>query len=131
MFIHEKFKAYQSAIAFLAIAETIVSRISAGHRPLVDQLRRAALSVPLNIAEGTGKRTRRDRDRYYWIARGSAMECAALLDALAVMNLAESEVIAEGKRLLNAVVGILTKVCQAKKTGIETETGTGTEKTGG
>ena len=83
MFAHNKFKAYQLAIEFLAVAESLVSRIPSGHAAMRDQLRRAALSVPLNIAEGTGKRTIRDRDRYYWIARGSAMECAALLDALA------------------------------------------------
>jgi hypothetical protein len=54
------------------------------------------------------------------------MECAELLDALVMMNLAEKDVIAEGKSLLNAVFGILTKVCQAKKTGIGTRIGTGT-----
>ena len=47
------------------------------------------------------------------------------------MNLGQDDNITEGKQLLSAVVGILTKVCEAKETGIatekKTETGTVTE----
>ena len=50
------------------------------------------------------------------------MECAALLDAMAAMNFAQNERISEGKQLLNAIVGILTKVPEAKETGIARET---------
>ncbi|MBM4321616.1 MAG: four helix bundle protein, partial [Deltaproteobacteria bacterium] len=42
------------------------------------QLRRASISTPVNIAEGSGKTKEPDQQRYYAIARGSAMECAAL-----------------------------------------------------
>ena len=82
MFGFQRLDAYRAAIKFLAIASQVVARIGRGHGDLVDQFRRAALSVPLNIAEGTGKFSR-DGVRYYTIARGSALECAAVLDAMA------------------------------------------------
>lgn len=47
-----------------------------------DQLDRASTSIPLNIAEGNGKYTPKDRCRFFDIARGSAFECAAVLDVL-------------------------------------------------
>ena len=45
-----------------------------------DQLRRAALSVVLNLSEGTGKSSRKDRNRFFEIAMGSIRECQAVLE---------------------------------------------------
>ena len=53
---------------------------------------RASQSIPLNIAEGNGKTAEADRRRYFEIARGSALECAAIQDVLVVgQALAETE----------------------------------------
>ena len=49
---------------------------------LADQFERALISVPLNVAEGAGRVTPRERARHYAIARGSAVECLACLDLL-------------------------------------------------
>ena len=43
-----------------------------------DQLGRASLSIMLNIAEGSGKFSNKDRRNFYVTARGSAFECASL-----------------------------------------------------
>ena len=44
-----------------------------------DQLRRAALSIPNNIAEGAGRTTPRDRANFYSIAKGSVYETVNIL----------------------------------------------------
>ena len=47
-----------------------------------DQLGRASFSVPLNIAEGSGKFSKAARRNYFTIARASLFECVAVLDVL-------------------------------------------------
>ncbi|MCB9231805.1 MAG: four helix bundle protein [Bacteroidia bacterium] len=51
-------------------------------KELRDQLSRAALSVPLNISEGSGRFSNRDKRHYYVTARSSALECVACFDAI-------------------------------------------------
>jgi four helix bundle protein len=52
----------------------------------VDQLNRAAFSVILNIAEGSGKFSKPDRKNYFIIARASVFECVATIDVLCDEN---------------------------------------------
>mgnify|MGYP003434438892 FL=1 len=47
---------------------------------LCDQLRRAVISLPSNIAEGSGRTTPKDQAHFYTIAYGSLMEVHAQLD---------------------------------------------------
>ncbi|MDX9792594.1 MAG: four helix bundle protein, partial [Kiritimatiellia bacterium] len=69
-----------------------------------DQLDRASTSIPLNIAEGNGKHTAPDRCRFFDIARGSALECAACLDVLvARKRLARAE---QGKEIPVRIVSM-------------------------
>ena len=108
---HERFDAYRYAIQFLAKAVTIQNTIPRGHGGLVDQLRRASLSIPLNIAEGSGRISDADRRRFYAIARGSALECGAILDACSVLGFTHTVATREAKLLLVHVVRILSTQC--------------------
>ena len=112
---HEKLHVYQRAIEFLALATQLLEKIPRGQANLADQLRRASLSIPLNIAEGAGKASRQDSARFFAIARGSALECGAILDAFVVLGIESRQVTERGKVLLVAVVSMLTKL--AAKTG--------------
>jgi len=47
---------------------------------MISQIRRAALSVHLNISEGSSRKSEAERKRYYEIARGSIIEIDAALD---------------------------------------------------
>ena len=49
-------------------------------KPLGDQLRRAAASIALNLAEGYGRATLADQRRFFSIALGSVRECQAVFD---------------------------------------------------
>src|ERR1700722_3872087 len=99
----QRLDAYRCAIRALSLSSTILGRLPRGHSSLTDQLRRAALSIPLNIAEGSGKGDR-DASRFYRIARGSALECVAVIDAMEVLGFATGDEVGEGRRLLERVV---------------------------
>ena len=82
MFDFEKLNVYQilkglnlKVLTFLHKAEDIDNYI-------VDQWKRASLSILTNLAEGTGRMTQEDKRHYYTMARGSLFECVALLDLL-------------------------------------------------
>ena len=85
-FDHEKLDVYQESIAFCGWVGELLGQISA-KAAAKDQLDRASTSLPLNIAGGNGKFSNVDRARFLEIARGSALECAACLDVLAVRKL--------------------------------------------
>ena len=51
----EKLDVYQLSLDFLELAYCLIDKLPKGYATLADQLRRSTLSVPLNIAEGTGK----------------------------------------------------------------------------
>ncbi len=64
---------YRLAVRFLPIAAETASVFPRKYAALGDQIRRASLSISLNIAEGSGKTTGPDQRRFYAMARGSAM----------------------------------------------------------
>ena len=111
-FDHEKLDVYQESIAFCGWIGELLGQISA-KAAVKDQLDRASTSLPLNIAEGNGKFSTVDRARFLEIARGSALECAACLDVLAVRNLVADERILPGKerlvRIVNMLMGMLKR----------------------
>ena len=112
MLSFQKLDVYRCAVEFLARAVELSARLPKGYAPLADQLRRAALSGPLNIAEAAGRTSERDGARHYAIARGSAMECAAILDAMNVLSLMSAEEHRSALELLTRVVAMLTKLCR-------------------
>ena len=111
IFDHEKLDVYQVELSFIAWSSVLLSEIRAAreglYREVCDQLDRASLSSLLNTAEGNGKRQEKQRAKFFDDARGSAVECAACLDALVARKLATIERVIEGKRLLFRTVGML------------------------
>ena len=114
MIDHEKLDVYKVSIEFMAIAIKIANNIPRGYSSLADQLKRAAWSIPLNIAEGCGKSSPNDKKRFYSIARGSAMECAAIIDVCHVLGIEDGNSFIQGKALLTRIVAMLTKLCQTR-----------------
>jgi four helix bundle protein len=108
----EKLDVYRCAIEFMAIAARLGERMPRGQANLRDQLQRASSSIPLNVAEASGKTSRAERGHHHAIARGSALECAAILDVLALLGAAAPEGVDRGKRLLVRIVSMLTKMCR-------------------
>jgi len=112
MLSFQKLDVYRCATEFLALAVSLSQDVPRGNAQILDQLRRAATSIPLNIAEAAGRTGEADAARAYAIARGSAMECAAILDALAILKVVEPSDHERGLELLARVVQMLTKLCR-------------------
>jgi len=111
-FDHQKLDVYRESIAFCGWVGEFLSAISA-KAAAKDQLDRASTNIPLNIAEGNGKFSAKDRARFFEVARGSAFECAACLDVLLVRKLATEEHVIPAKeqlaRIVQMLVGLLCK----------------------
>ncbi len=83
MFDFEKLIAYQKALKFNALIQNQLINVFEPEKTVRYQLSRASLSVMLNIAEGSGRFSPRDKRNFYIIARGSVFECVAICDYLA------------------------------------------------
>jgi four helix bundle protein len=103
---HERLEVYQEAIIFVAWLSDVMQQVDrAGD--VKDQVDRASTSIPLNIAEGNGKYSPKDRCRFFDTAHGSALECAAALDTLVAKRKLTVEQIRPGKERLQRIVRML------------------------
>ena len=105
-FHHEKLTVYQRALEFASwspdLIESLTKRTSTR-----DHLERAGDSIALNIAEGNGKFSQKDRARFFQIAHGSALECAGCLDLLVARRCCAGSAITRGKSILEEIVKML------------------------
>ncbi|MBN1947921.1 MAG: four helix bundle protein [Bradymonadales bacterium] len=112
MLTFQRLDVYRFSIDFLIFCLPLIDGFPRGMATLADQLRRAAVSIPLNIAEAAGRTGRADKARTYAIARGSAMECAAILDVYKTLGIIEDGIHKQGTELLARMVAMLTKLCR-------------------
>jgi four helix bundle protein len=114
-FDHEKLEVYREAILFIVwLSALLEGTVRIGE--VKDQLDRASTSIALNIAEGNGKYTPKDRCRFFDIAHGSALECAAGLDILVARTKLTPDQIRPGKERLHRVVRMLIGLIKRKST---------------
>ena len=76
LLVYQRAKVFHKNLQFNIVSEVEIDRV------IANQLKRAALSIPLNIAEGTSRFSHADKRNFYVIARGSLFECIAILDIL-------------------------------------------------
>lgn len=105
-FDHEKLNVYQRSLQFVVWATELLERVPP-KLSVHGQIERASTSIPLNIAEGNGRYTATDRCRFFDIARGSALECAAALDVLVAKKVLADKDIETGKAHLIEIVNML------------------------
>ena len=112
MLSFQKLEVYKCSVEFVAVAIEVCVWMPKGHAALSDQLRRAAFSVPLNIAEAAGRTSQADAARHYAIASGSAMESAAIFEVVRCLSALRPEQDQRGLELLARIVAMLTKLCR-------------------
>jgi four helix bundle protein len=105
-FHHEKLTVYQRALEFAAWSQDLIESL-AKRTSTRDPLERSGDSVALNIAEGNGKFSKKDRARFFQIVHGSALESAACLDLLVARRCCDRDAILRGKAILEEIVKML------------------------
>ena len=83
MFDFEKFPVYLKSETQYAKMLKVINNSKIDIN-LKDQLKRASLSIVLNIAEGAGKYSKNDKKNFYVISKGSVNECVAILRILKI-----------------------------------------------
>lgn len=84
MFYHHRLKVYELA---LLTAKRVPTLVRNWPFYLSDQVKRALSSIILNIAEGNGRNSPKDRKRFFNIACASAKESASVFDIAQAYNL--------------------------------------------
>ena len=107
---HEKLDVYRLSIDYVAWVCGTANRLNGVHRFARDQWLRASQSISLNIAEGNGKATEGERRRYFEIARGSALECAAVQDVLVACHVLDEHMSCQHKRDLDRMAMMLSRL---------------------
>lgn len=105
---HERLDVYRVALELHVAALACLPK--KGATSLRDQLERASTSVILNIAEGAGRTSRSDKRRFYEIAKGSATECAAILDVLRLSDHGSAQAHAHARGLVVRTVQMLSRL---------------------
>jgi four helix bundle protein len=89
---------------------------------LTTQMRRAAVSVPSNIAEGKGRFTDRDRAHFYLQARGSLLELETqilIARELNYVSVTESEPLLDLSEEIGKMLNGLVQAIRPSTTGIQ------------
>ncbi len=133
-FHHNRLIVYRKAMDFVGVTAVIIVAIDGAYGFLRDQLGRAATSILLNIAEGSGEFSRPEKARFYRMARRSVTESAAILDALEAVGFRQPGPLETGRSLLHEIIAMLTvmtrpadatspEVVRPRKPGPRQETG--------
>lgn len=82
---------------------------------LCDQLRRAVISVPSNIAEGSGRQSEKDQAHFYTIAYGSLMETLSQLDVACDLGYLTQEEFEKLELIINEEAKMLSGLIAKRK----------------
>ena len=113
-FPFEKLYVYQRALAFTESIDNLCKSLKGSiSYPFINQLTRAALSIPLNIAEGNGRWHKKEKRNFFWIARGSVFEIVPIVQLIHRKQLITLSMYQDLYDELRAIAKMLTKLIQS------------------
>jgi four helix bundle protein len=108
---HKKLMVYRAVCELVKEVYTFSNCLPADEKfNMVQQIRRAALSVKLNLAEGASKKSEAERKRYYEIARGSVVEIDAAVETSLDLGYVEEVQLLNLSEHLNKCFAMLSKL---------------------
>ena len=106
----EQLDGFQVAAERVICVDEIAQRLPRGHGTLRDQLRRAANSVVLNIAEGAGEYSAGDKAGFTRMGKRSATEAAAQVIIASQLELTDLAKVARARERLHRVVSMRVRM---------------------
>lgn len=108
---HQKLDVFATAKSFTLECYRFTKLLPTEERfNMIQQIRRAALSICLNIAEGASRKSAAERRRYYEVARGSIIEIDAALDVSAELKYCNKESLKSLGTLMQRTFSMLSKM---------------------
>ena len=104
------------AIQLYLLLDDFAARILARRPRLADQLFRAALSIALNLEEGSFEFASKEKTRFYRIAYRSMAECRVILDIIEALNLIPAAEIRQARRRLERLSPQVFNLINRRKT---------------
>src|SRR3990167_2100292 len=113
-FPFEQLGVYKRSLEWVETAETLCQSLKGKvSYSFLDQLSRAALSIPLNIAEGNGRWHKGEKRQFFWIARGSVFECVPIIQILYRKKLIDEKQYAGYYEQLDVIAKMLTNLVKS------------------
>jgi four helix bundle protein len=104
---------WQLGVRLVVESYKVGQRLPADERfGLTAQIRRAAVSVPANIAEGHGRSSRGDYRHHVWIAAGSLRELETLFEILTVLKYVDEKSLERVRGLCDELGRMLTRLAK-------------------
>jgi four helix bundle protein len=108
-FKFEKLDVWKRSVEFADVIFELADALPKNHQfSLGEQLRRAALSIPTNIAEGCGRDSLKERAYFYRVAKGSVYEVVSLMVMLGKRGHLDRESYRIHYQEANEIAAILT-----------------------
>lgn len=106
-FIFEDLEVYQKSLKFSIEVCRLMTKLPYKYQRISDQLIGASISIPLNIAEGNGRGTSKEKINFYKIARSSSFECIPLIEILknlSLINLDQASRFREEIKIISSMI---------------------------
>jgi len=108
---HQKLDVYRVSQQFVPECYKLTRLLPDNEKSgMISQIRRTALSVHLNIAEGASRKSETERKGYYEVSRGSIIEIDAALDIANGLKYLKSEDLTLLNKLMVQCFKILTGI---------------------
>jgi len=108
---HQKLDVFIAAKLFTLECYRITKQLPPEEKfNMIQQLRRASLSVYLNIAEGCSRKSLTERKRFFEISRGSIIEIDAVLDLCVELNYSKKENLQSLGEYMQRIFSMLTRM---------------------
>lgn len=113
---YQKLDVYKVSKEFVCLVYEMLKHFPTSEKyAMIDQIRRATISVPANIAEGMGRTSAKEQNRFLEISYGSLMEVQCLLDISTELGYISKEAFEMCNNYIHRIALMINKLHSLRK----------------